>query len=272
MALSRARLTAVALGLSACALAGLQEANAAGRRNYRFKDSSCPVKLSVKRNWQAAEAPWKVGEWVLGTQVSGKPDALYLFYKGKTYATPSRCWTLKSGGEVKPVSPQSLSLVYLNWQEDLPVVETASGDVFSMRVNQAAWGVAYSRVLKAWSTTQLSAMGLLYTASSLLKSPSTTVPTPNCPECAAFGVALAPEIDWRRTPESPAFGLSVPVVARLTNWASSDAYVIQKTQRLLYGPMLQIKLARPGWEFSSRLGFFNSLENLAWYLSVGRVL
>ncbi len=234
------------LFMIAALTSALNEAQAAGRRKYRFTDAGCTVRLSAAKNWQNTEAPWSVGDWVLGSQISGKPDALYLFYKGKTYATPARCWTTSGGQEVKPVSPQGLSLVYMNWQEDLPVVEAATNDTFSMRVNQAAWGVAYSRAFKSWGRTQLGAMGLIYTASSLLKSPSAAVPTPNCADCASFGVALAPELDWRKNAESPAFGLSVPVMVRLTNWASGSDFVIQKTQRVLYGPMFQLKLTRPG--------------------------
>jgi hypothetical protein len=91
-------------------------------------------------------------------------------------------------------------------------------------------------------------------------------------DASALGGLLMPELEWVRGGEGSGIGIALPMSFRFTNWASPEGYQVSNNQRLLYGPLLTARLNRPGWEFVSRLGFLNRTENLAWILSVGRIL
>lgn len=257
-------------------LVGLREGQSAGRQKYVFKDSSCAVKVYVRKTWQSTEGVWKQGEVVLGSPASAKVDVLYLFHRGRTYASPLKCWTLESGEQATPSAVQSVGFVYLNWQERVKLTESSSGTVYDLRANQSGWGISYSRVFKQKGNWRFGGLATLFTASSALLNscdPDSVIVPRYCSEDAsAMGALLAPEIEWQRGGEGSSVGLSIPVAARLTNWASPEGYVISGTQKLLYGPVLTVKLNRQAWEFASRLGFLNSTQNLAWILGISRTL
>ncbi|MFN7684827.1 MAG: hypothetical protein ACK5QT_05385 [Oligoflexia bacterium] len=245
------------------------DAWASGREKFQLKDPACPVKVTDGKTWNSVGSPWKQGETVLGVLAPNRPDVLYLFYHSRTYATPSVCWDGPGARQQKKTKlTQSIGLVYLNWQEKLGVDSVSGGSGFSIRSNQSGWGVSYSREFKAWERFRLGATAIAFSAGSTLRASQGTSVLPSCPECAAFGVMLVPELEWRRSGEGPGIGLGLPLAGRFTNWASSQGYVIQGTQRFLFGPMLSLKLLRSGWEFSSKLGFLNGTENLAWLLGL----
>jgi hypothetical protein len=257
-------------------LVGLRDSEASGRQKYVLKDPSCAIKVYVGKTWQPTEGVWREGEVVLGSPASAKADVLYLFHRGRTYASPLKCWTLESGERATPSASQGVGFVYLNWQERVKLTESASGAVYDLRANQSGWGISYSRVFKQKGSWRFGMMSTLFSASSALLNscdPNSTIVPRYCSEDAsALGVILAPEIEWQRGGEGSSVGITLPVAARLTNWASPEGYVISGTQKLLYGPLLSVKLHRQAWEFSSRLGFLNSTQNLAWILGVSRSL
>jgi len=253
---------------------------AAGREPYRLVEQGCVVKVKSGNKWQVVDSPWTVGQTVLGLRGSSNPSVIYLYAGGRQYAAFASCWKTVSGAEVPVQSAQhQVGISYLNWQERVTLLSTADGVRFSLRANQAGWGLYYLRELPLRGNLKLGAMVSLFSAGSAVLNSNADGSgglTYKSLDASAFGAMVAPEISWQREGQSetrgPSFGLMVPVAFRVTNWASVPGYEMQDTRRFLFGPMLSLRLQRPGWEFSSRLGFWQNLQNFAWVAGIGRIL
>ena len=268
----------LALGFLVLLAAG--RVHAGGRETYVLKDASCKVKISEGKSWKDVASPWKVGDKVLGALAAGKETVLYLFYKQKSYATPSSCWTSASGAAVVEGRSSRIGLAYLNWQETTALVQSSNSQRYPLRANQSGWGILYERDLKEWTRWRMSIMTGIFSAGSTVDRSEKDAATFGAlvyetSDAMAFGGLLAPEFSWMSTSRFSSIGLAVPVMFRLANWpnqvSGTENYLIEGTQKVLPGALLSVRFSRPGWEMSSRLGLLGSTQNLAWILGILRV-
>lgn len=265
-------------------------AQAARREPFSLAREGCTLRVKVRGQWVASDARFKAGQSVLGAFSNG---AILFFYDGKEYSGDPACWASSrnaagqaaaSGGSGRGSGGESrnqVGLIYLNWQERTSLVATATGTSYPLRANQAGYGIYYhhERTLpgRPQGSGRMGLMASLFTAgSAVLTSTADASALGNLTykslDASVFGVSLAPELGWEREGGGPALGVSLPLAYRFTNWASPPDYEIQGSKKLLIGGLLSVRLRRPGWEVSSRLGFLQSTQNLAWILGFGRIL
>ncbi len=268
------------MGACLMLVVGGPPAFAGGRETYVLKSGDCRVKIADGKTWKDSVSPWKVGDRVLGALAPGKDTVLYLFYRQKMYATPSDCWTNRSGGPVTAGSASRIGLAYLNWQETTSLIQGSNSKSYPLRANQSGWGILYERDLKDWTRWRLGLITGIFTASSTVDRAEKDAATFGAlvyetSDATALGAVLAPEFSWMSGSRQSSVGFALPVMFRLTNWpnpsSGAENYLVQGTQRILPGGMLSVRFSRPGWEMSSRVGLLGSTQNLAWLLGICRV-